>query len=508
VENHAPDHRPTLAEWKSARWRVENGTGTAADLAIAEGPLPLPLEAEAEAEALADIESARPGRLGRVWRPICGYGDWFSDEPPRRKYLLTGEIDGKDAGVLPLGKVGMIAAAGAAGKTWLLMQLALSVPLGRDWLGFRVASPGKVLLALGEEDAEEAQRRFYYACLAAGLTAEERRFAASRIWVLPLAGQNTALTASREQDVSPRVPATARDDTEGEHDQADGLPVTPLFWEVLDRLERSAADGPWRLIVFDPMSRFAGSEVETDNAQATRFVQALERFAAVPGNPTVLFSHHTGKLSRREGHSTANDSAAATAARGASALTDAVRWQANLEPKKRAEGAPEMVVFRVVKNNYGRYPPDTYLVRDPDRHGALRCATENDVRELSEAVETERSTYQDEKRKRELEATSAEVSALLAKAIGPLSSRAIRARIRRRGTLVDGALAALADAGLARRESKGWVASECVPVCPECVPDTGRRGVSRVPLGDTDTHATHERACPTGTRDTVAGAHL
>jgi hypothetical protein len=126
-------------------------------------------------------------------------------------------------------------------------------------------------------------------------------------------------------------------------------------------------------VILDPLSRFAGLEVESDNAAATRFVQAVERLTApLHGHPTVLLWHHTNKASRKDGQSTASDAAAATAARGMSALTDGVRWQANIEALKRYEGAPELVSLAVVKNNYGRYPQPVKLMRGAE--GALRVA--------------------------------------------------------------------------------------------------------------------------------------
>lgn len=304
--------------------------------------------------------------LADLWRPLEEWGDWLNEEPPQRSWLLTGTVEGKNAGILPLGKVGMIAAAGSAGKSWLTIQLALAVATGTEWAGLNVESPGRVLLALGEEEAEEAQRRLYFAANALRLDADARALAAKRIWLLPLAGRQVSLTGDAP---------SAR-----ESDSADGLPVTPLFWELVERLEEGAGTPtfePWRLVVLDPLSRFAGLEVEADSAQATRFVQAVERLTAPKhGRPTVLLTHHTNKASRKEGQSATSDAAAATASRGSSALTDGVRWQASLEPMKRYEGAPELVTLNVVKNNYGRYPAETFLVRH--EHGALRVATQGE----------------------------------------------------------------------------------------------------------------------------------
>jgi hypothetical protein len=122
------------------------------------------------------------------------------------------------------------------------------------------------------------------------------------------------------------------------------------------------------LIVLDPLSRFAGVETETDNAAATRFVQAIESLTEAPGNPTVLVAHHTTKTSRK-GEDPALD---ATAARGASALTDGVRWVLSMLPEKPdVPGIPSPFVhLELVKSNYSPPAPRVTVVRED--HGTLR----------------------------------------------------------------------------------------------------------------------------------------
>lgn len=308
-------------------------------------------------------EQAKADVLGDVWKPL---GEWPSQTPPHRKWLVVRpEDDGGRPGVLPLGKVGLLAGAGAAGKSWLTTQLAVAVATGAKWVGLEIDTPGRVLLVLGEEEAEEAKRRLHYAGEIMKLTTAQKDLAAKNLVVLPMAGHDVALTQSLDRVEPGR------------------LPETPLLHELRRRLEE---DGPWALVVLDPLARFAGADVETDNAAATRFVQVLEQLVKVPGNPTVLVTHHTTKTARREGAG-GSDAAAATAQRGASALTDGVRWQANLEERERFPGAPRLIDFRVVKTNYGP-PVESMTLTAPDRgHGALRPATEDESRQWSVAHE-------------------------------------------------------------------------------------------------------------------------
>ena len=304
--------------------------------------------------------------LDGLWHPF----EWPSLEPQARRWLVVMGEGGDEQGVIPLGKVGLLAGAGGAGKSFALSQLAVAVATGHDWLGFRVASPGRVLLVLGEEEGEEARRRMYRIGEAMKLSKEARDEAAKRMVVLPMAGENVALTESLDGAKEGR------------------LPVTQLLEEIEERLR---GDEDWALVVLDPLSRFAGADVETDNAAATRFVQVLERLAKAPGGPTVLVSHHTNKTARREGAGE-SDAAAATALRGASGLTDGVRWQANLEAWERIDGAPRLLSMRVVKSNYGPPVSATDLTVPAGGHGTLRMATDEERKAWAMAKEAKKAS--------------------------------------------------------------------------------------------------------------------
>jgi RecA-family ATPase len=125
----------------------------------------------------------------------------------------------------------------------------------------------------------------------------------------------------------------------------------------------------WSCIIFDPISRFLGAEAETDNASATQFIALLENLILVlKGRPTIILGHHMNK----SGVSGTNTDQAA--ARGSSALTDAVRFQINLEKKlasvsgnKSTEKTYEKdkIWMRYVKTNFTAPIPDQTLKKDP-----------------------------------------------------------------------------------------------------------------------------------------------
>lgn len=279
-----------------------------------------------------DAEPPPPANLDALTSAVTS--EWLTETPPARRWLLRDKRH-KGEGLLPLGKAAQLIAEGGAGKTMALIQLALAVATGGEWLGtFSVATKGRVLLVLGEEDAEEARRRIY----AASRRVAPSTLPADSVVVLALAGHPCAML---------------------EHDER-GNPVETPF---LDALRRTIAGGEWSLIVIDPLSRFAGLDAEKDNAEATRFVQACESICAVTG-ATVLVSHHTNKDSRKSGTALTGASS-----RGSSALHDGFRWQAALscqrvETEAMGDWFEEVVTLRFTKSNYSRRAEDLLLRRE------------------------------------------------------------------------------------------------------------------------------------------------
>lgn len=312
------------------------------------------------AEAMRQAELAGKGPLEQLWVPIGQWGA-LSVQPAPRKWLLTRPDDETNGvttkGVLPLGKAGMLYADGGTGKTYALIQLAISVAVGRRWLDyFNTPHQGRVLLALAEEDREELHRRLYEVARAMRLTDEQERLAGERVVALPLAGVSACLMTPDGADSS--------------------------FLESLRK--QLAAGQDWRLVVIDPLSRFAGAEAEKDNAAATRFVQQVESLLAAPGGPTVLVSHH----SKKPANGGVSAGASAHNARGASALGAGFRWTAELERMGDA-GAR----FTVTKSNYAPHGRPVHLTREGDS-GCLRYT--------AQSVEPDRSEKQTDRYESEL----------------------------------------------------------------------------------------------------------
>lgn len=314
-----------------------------------------------EPEIVREPLSPAPGAAPWAERILQPPSEWFSTPPARRTWLLRDRRTPNSDGVLPLGKVGQLVAEGGGGKTMALIQLAIAVATGTPWLGaLDVVSPGRVLAILGEEDADEVQRRLYNAARATSAPTP----ALGSIVTMPLAGLPSEMIC--------RGP--------------DGNPTDAAFLVWLrDLLKKSEG---WRLILIDPLSRFAGMDAEKDNAQATRFVEALESLAVLTG-ATVIVAHHSSQSSRGGGQRVG-----ATASRGVTALVDGVRWAATLGVEQvqglesdARERLGEVVTLSFVKSNYSRRGEPILLRRDLAHGGALVPIDDADEAFISSAKE-------------------------------------------------------------------------------------------------------------------------
>ena len=297
-------------------------------------------------------------KLAAKWKTL-GELDWLGTEPPKRECLFAFPTTGNNQeDAIPLGRVGLFTGGGGQGKSWLLTQLAVSIASGSVWLDtYTPTKAGRVLLVFAEEDADEMHRRVKWA--AEGLGDEAKKKLQANLVPLPLMGGDVPPALTRTDPVSHQTTETA-------------------FAEVL---REKLHEEEWRLVVLDPLARFAGPEVEVDNAAATRFVETLETLTRGRGTPALVMSHHTTKASR----SASGDE---TAARGASALVDGARWVAHVEAATKGDSSAtskrkkihSFAVFKFTKVNYGVWPEELTLKRG--EHGVLHLADDAEEAEL------------------------------------------------------------------------------------------------------------------------------
>jgi len=239
--------------------------------------------------------------------------NYLTTDAPEEPMILTSDKQP----FLRKGITAMLVGAGGVGKTHFLTQLAMSVGTGKKFLDtFSIPNPGYVFMALSE-NSEEDNHRLIRKISKGEYSDDEILEASQKISIMSLAGKKTIFI-------------------EDSHS-------TSFYLDLKSSLKEKEPEEGWTLIILDPISRFLGVTAETDNASATQFIALLEHIISdLKGKPTVLFSHHMNK------HSHGSKDTNQTAARGSSALTDGVRWQANLEK----DIDKDELTLKVVKSNF------------------------------------------------------------------------------------------------------------------------------------------------------------
>ena len=259
---------------------------------------------------------------------------YLASNPPPRRWIL------KD--LVVLGKAAAIIAPGGSSKSQWLLQLAVGVasglPVADHW---EDGEPGSVLVFFAEDDEDEIHRRLKRITdhLTMEGPAQELQGIEDRLYIYSTIGKDTLLT---------------KRDTSGE------VSSTGIVQGILQMAEKI---NNLKLIIIDPASRFRGGE-ENSNEDATRFVEALETLAKRTG-ATVMIAHHTNKGSYSQDHEPGQG-----ASRGASALTDGLRWQMNLGRLTPAqlsaigaskEQSGQYLAATVTKTNYSAFPAPVLL---------------------------------------------------------------------------------------------------------------------------------------------------
>lgn len=274
--------------------------------------------------------------------------NFLLEEAPKMPRLIN-HMEGSFAkAFIRKGIVGMLVGSGGVGKTHALAQLAISITTGTPWLGkYPVEKTGYVFMGMGENSEEDIHRLL--------------RKTVKKLFQKQTSffEENPLLEASKRLAVASFNGSDSSFIYKGKPTQSYEL----LLYELKDKEPKEG----WSCIILDPISRFLGADAETDNASATRFIALLEKLTLeLEGRPTVLFGHHMSKNAQAARNT---DQAAA---RGSSAITDGVRWQANLEKVRKTLNPEEeeyeldQIILRGVKSNFTAILPPLRLKKDED----------------------------------------------------------------------------------------------------------------------------------------------
>lgn len=278
--------------------------------------------------------------------PLTDMGDWQA--------LAREPVDSIFEEGLAAGKLGVLVAEGGTGKSFLALELALSVAMGQKLIdGFTPSKAGRVLCLFGEDDKPIIVRRLDAICKALNLPPTSLDVLFKNNMLEIIAGKSAPLF----------------------------MPGGPLRSPAFKELESRCRENAYRLVIVDPLIAFAGIENENDNAMMQQVALALIELANACGG-AVLTLHHANK----SGTSSGNMSQALS--RGASSLLCAARWVAALRTlsDKEAESfdldagqAENHLELRIAKNSYApRSGQKRYLER---REGGALISVE-----LREAV--------------------------------------------------------------------------------------------------------------------------
>lgn len=245
-------------------------------------------------------------------------------ERPNLDFVLPG---------LLAGSVGMIAGNGAVGKSFLALHIAQAIATGKPVAGgiWPAPSTGNVLVIAGEDSPAIIQERLHW--IRQGMSPEDMAAFDEKADIRSGVGEDMRILVKTGEPG----------------------PLLPLLEE--------AAVGQ-RLVILDPLA-FLHDADEQDNGAMTRLMQLCQGVCKRTGT-TILLLHHFSKA----GHQAGGEDW--SAARGASSLTTAVRWQVNLTPPTKQDKedfgiddsmAGYWVKLATVKVNYGERGGETWLHR-------------------------------------------------------------------------------------------------------------------------------------------------
>ena len=243
---------------------------------------------------------------------------------------------------LTAGGLGMLAAPGGTGKSYMLLALAASIAMGKPLLeGWPQNEPAKVLIFFAEDPGDIIHNRLRYLLQSKWVDHSNKALLMNNLIVRSMVGEKCVLTQQSQSDKE---------------------------WyrtEFAQAVEKEATAFNARLVLLDPLRQFHVME-ENDSGEMTDLLKTMHGMAH-RSKAAFVFAHHTNKNSATQGGGDAQQ-----AARGSSAITDNIRWQGNMVVMQEDEAklygvAPDdrknYVRLSLAKANYTNTRPDIWFER-------------------------------------------------------------------------------------------------------------------------------------------------
>ena len=350
----ATAHRPpaintsTTPQEASPRWSGRLGLATSSSRESA-------MEAMENSSNITPAQGQTPTRKPHLLDCCLDLRLALRKPPPLVRHVLPG---------LLAGTVGLLAAPGGKGKTMLLLQLAVAMATGRPICAglfdnlpgvvSRVTEPSRVVLLLAEESPAIATCRMHTIVSDLLQGAPDLFNAGDRDAFLDVLASNLILLPHAD---SGRPCLFQRNGT-----------ATALYRQLAEVSDGAA------LVLADPLRQLHSGD-EVDSEYMTHVMSQLHKLVAGTQG-AMLVAHHTSQAS-----SVAAYGDLAQAARGSTAITDAVRCQINLstpaekwlaDKKLQVRDRDRVLRLDVAKANNLPPIPTQLLVRE--RGGLLRLA--------------------------------------------------------------------------------------------------------------------------------------
>lgn len=205
--------------------------------------------------------------------------------------------------------VGILVGPGGVSKSYLALQTAVSIALGRDifhlWSDGDDLKQGRVVVLSLEDTKKVLRVRIRHVLRSANLPRKDIIKIHTHLQVLPLFGHGVCI---------------------GEMDPKTKKIVTSEKIEDLENYCKGAL-----LTILDTFNRSLGGLDENSSGQMGPVLSIIEGIC-LRTETAFLIVHHTNKASSNEDRDSDQ-----TAVRGASAITDNARWQTNLSTMKKKE---------------------------------------------------------------------------------------------------------------------------------------------------------------------------
>lgn len=249
-----------------------------------------------------------PAKMANITAPL----DWLDSPLDLREThrIASQAIDYVVSPIFQSGRAALITGVGGASKSTLLKVLAIATTIGKSTLGLSIPIPGKAVLILAEDTAEDAYRSLDAIFQSMNLSDEEIALVHKRLFIFAAAGKDCVIVSNSLEE-----------------DKAS---------QRLDKLLQFITTlGDVRLIGLDPAIALSRGR-ELDEQAQHDFAKTVDNIAITTGAAVLVISHAAKSVQYQQ-------EVVSHASRGSGAITDAFR----LEVLMRVMTSKEAKSFQV-----------------------------------------------------------------------------------------------------------------------------------------------------------------